>query len=565
MRHRVSVTVLTSGFVLLLVSITFFGMAVVTLDQERDRGLSALGETQSLLRDRLRSELSVAVWNENSQQIKVILESCLIDKEVVLAALRDVDPGVPTVGYRRDSRGQPLLTGEIVSQAGDWMTMDPVVYRGNTLGTLTLVVTPRFRDQTLADLGESLILAIVVTDLVLVLLLSGGLHILVIRPVRLLVDFAGAVRLGVSAQGPTRYGPFYGELDVLREALGAMEAQLQRQFHALKDSEERVVQAIEGSESAYWWWQVPSGDTVFSPRWAQMLGFEHGELRQNVETFRELLHPEDSATVNAQLQSYLEGEIPLYNLEFRMRTKGGSYRWIHSRGKVTRDAEGRATEMAGTHTDVTDRVEAQRIITRSLEEKTLLLQEIHHRIKNNLQIVISLLTIQASANPATEQVFQVTTSRILTMAMIHEALYQSSDLSQIALDDYLMKIGASLEATFVAQRPIRVAYELEPLMIGQDQAVSCGLIANELILNSLKHAFPGGREGVVTVRLSRSQGQITLVVGDNGVGLPPNFDLKQSAGMGIQLVLMLTRKLAGQVTFGPTAPLVATVTFPPQE
>jgi PAS domain S-box-containing protein len=344
-----------------------------------------------------------------------------------------------------------------------------------------------------------------------------------------------------------------------------MEAQLQLQFHALKDSEERVIQAIEGSESGYWWWRLDSGDTVFSPRWAQMLGFEPGELAQNVKTFQDLLHPEDSGRVNTDLQAYLGGAIPFYNLEFRMRTKEGIYRWIHSRGKVTRDSEGRAVEMAGTHTDITDRIEAQRIITRSLEEKTLLLQEIHHRIKNNLQIVISLLTIQASSNPATEEVFQVTTSRILTMAMIHEALYQSTDLSRIPLDDYLGKIGSSLEATFVSQRPIRLAYDLQPLMIGQDQAVSCGLIANELVLNALKHAFPEGRPGLVTVRLFEAQGQMTLVVEDDGVGLPPNFDVKQSAGMGIQLVLMLTRKLSGKVTFGPTSPLTVTVTFPRQE
>ena len=202
--------------------------------------------------------------------------------------------------------------------------------------------------------------------------------------------------------------------------------------------------------------------------------------------------------------------------------------------------------------DVTERKKAESQLKASLGEKEVLLKEIHHRVKNNLQIISSLLNLQAGYlqdNQAIE-LFQVSQSRIESMALIHEKLYQSKDLAQINLAEYIQDLVDSLFCSYeVRLKAIAVKLNIDDILVNLDTAIPCGLIINELVLNSLKHAFPSGKPGEIYISgmTSDSDNKFILIVGDNGIGLPPDFDFRNTESLGLQLVNILANQLEGTI------------------
>jgi len=201
--------------------------------------------------------------------------------------------------------------------------------------------------------------------------------------------------------------------------------------------------------------------------------------------------------------------------------------------------------------DVTQRVLAERMISRSLREKEVLLREIHHRVKNNLQVISGLLNLQSHFidDQGVKAIYRDGQNRIQAMSMIHEVLYRKEDLSFISIHHYLRDLAEILMASYLIDKDrIRLILDLEEVDVVLDTAVPCGLILNELISNSLKHAFPGGRKGVIQVNFARSgTNRFTLSVSDDGVGLPPDFDPAGARTMGIQLVRILSEQLGGEL------------------
>jgi len=187
-------------------------------------------------------------------------------------------------------------------------------------------------------------------------------------------------------------------------------------------------------------------------------------------------------------------------------------------------------------------------INASLKEKEVLLKEIHHRVKNNLQIVSSLLKLQAGAieDPAARAAFHDSEDRVRSMSMIHDRLYQSDDMARIDVAEYLKNLAAHLFRSYgVSQSRVRLCLELEPVEMGLDAAIPCGLLINELVSNALKHAFPGERSGEVHVTLRRvDDGGIVIAVSDDGVGLPQD-SARGTDSLGLQLVHTLTEQLGG--------------------
>jgi two-component sensor histidine kinase/PAS domain-containing protein len=210
-----------------------------------------------------------------------------------------------------------------------------------------------------------------------------------------------------------------------------------------------------------------------------------------------------------------------------------------------------ANRMAVFFQDVTERKRGQDAIRASLEEKTVLLKEVHHRVKNNLQIVISLLNLQAvrTKNPMALDTLQETGNRVRSMALLHETLYRSESLGRVNFANYIESICDHLFRSYGPKAArVRLEPHLEEVSIDLDQAVSCGLIINELVSNALKHAFPEGRAGRITVELHKlPQEQAVLTVADDGVGMPPQLNVRQTGTLGHQLVFMLVEKLRGTV------------------
>jgi len=205
------------------------------------------------------------------------------------------------------------------------------------------------------------------------------------------------------------------------------------------------------------------------------------------------------------------------------------------------------------------------VVKASLREKEILLKEIHHRVKNNLQITSSLLRLQASRIPVAEaqQFLRESQDRIRSMALVHEMLYRSDDLARVDFAAYTRSLVQQLMRSYgVDVRRLAHVVEVEDILLGIDEAVPCGLIINELVANALKHAFPADRAGRIWVRMGAEDRRFILRVGDDGVGIPDRIDFRESQTLGLQLVRTLTDQLEGTVTLDRAGGTHFTIIFP---
>jgi PAS domain S-box-containing protein len=217
--------------------------------------------------------------------------------------------------------------------------------------------------------------------------------------------------------------------------------------------------------------------------------------------------------------------------------------------------------------DITERRQADEALRASLREKEALLKEVHHRVKNNLQVIASLLRLETgrSEEPGTKRVLKDMQGRIRSMALLHEALYRSGTFSRVDLAEYLGQLATQLfRGQNTEPAAVSLVLELASAKVAIDQAIPCGLITNELISNSLKHAFPGGRTGEVRVDLRwGAEGRLELRVCDTGVGLPEDFEARRAHSLGLQLVSDLAKQLAGEFEIGPPPRTLFAVSFTP--
>jgi two-component sensor histidine kinase len=217
--------------------------------------------------------------------------------------------------------------------------------------------------------------------------------------------------------------------------------------------------------------------------------------------------------------------------------------------------------------DIRHRKQVEEELRRSLAEKEALLREVHHRVKNNLQVISSLLCLQAeddSASPEAARLFHESENRIRSMALIHEQLYRSGDLARIDFRDYVDGLTRNVLASAgEADRPIRLTLDVEPVALDLDIAIACGLVLNELLSNTLKHAFPDGGNGTISVAFRCADGSATLTVADDGIGLPALPNSQEHPGsLGQQLVKALVEQLGGTATVEGDAGTRFTLTFP---
>ncbi|KPQ41808.1 MAG: sensory transduction histidine kinase, partial [Candidatus Methanoperedens nitroreducens] len=204
--------------------------------------------------------------------------------------------------------------------------------------------------------------------------------------------------------------------------------------------------------------------------------------------------------------------------------------------------------------DITERKEAGEKIEESLKEKEILLREIHHRVKNNMQIISSLLKLQAGTIKDEKylDIFKESQNRILAMSLVHETLYRSEGFSRINARDYITSISNGIVQSYRDRgNNISMNLNIEDIALGIDSSIPCGLIINELITNSLKHAFPDRRNGEIKIVLTNINGheyEYELIVSDNGIGLPEDIDFRKTETLGLHLVSMLAEdQLSGTI------------------
>jgi PAS domain S-box-containing protein len=231
--------------------------------------------------------------------------------------------------------------------------------------------------------------------------------------------------------------------------------------------------------------------------------------------------------------------------------KDGSRFWASGTLTAVRNDGGALIGFGKILRDRTVQKQLEEQLRASLQEKEVLLKEIYHRVKNNLQVISSLLSLQAEMLQDREVLlaFQDCQARIQSMALVHEVLYQSSNLAQVNFGDYARRLAADLlRAQSVAPERIRLIVETDEVWLSAEKAVPCGLILNELLTNCVKHAFPAGRAGDIRIVLrADAEAQVTISVSDTGVGFPEGLDFRNAASLGMQLACLLTEQLGGTI------------------
>jgi PAS domain S-box-containing protein len=250
-----------------------------------------------------------------------------------------------------------------------------------------------------------------------------------------------------------------------------------------------------------------------------------------------------------QEQAILESGEPVFNLEETLVLLSGKELCFLTTKVPFRDSEGRVAGLVGISRDITERKQAEKALMASLGEKEVLLREVHHRVKNNLQVISSLLDLQADYVQDPRHALQDSRSRVRSMAMVHEQLYQSSTLDRINADAYVENLISSLADIYYDRaRDIVFDRRVDEIALSIDMAVLCGLIINELVSNALVHAFPAQQGGRIEVELCAQDDDLCmLMVRDDGVGLPPDLNRCEASSLGLKLVNILTRQLNGSL------------------
>ncbi len=282
-------------------------------------------------------------------------------------------------------------------------------------------------------------------------------------------------------------------------------------------------------------------------------------------TFNDITHPEDLTKEIPLYHSCLRGETKSYTIEKRYLTRDGGTIWVNMTAAIIEDDSMLPLYLIAMAINVTEKKLQDERIRESLEEKNILLKEIHHRVKNNMQIISSILSLQTHGIEDERIIgpFLDCQNRVHTMALVHEKLYQSSDISKICFNEYIGDLVNHLYSTYTVRRDrVRTLIEMDEINLGIDTAIPLALIINELMSNAMKYAFSGRDSGTITVRMHRDAGEMhTIIIGDDGIGLPEHIDFRYAETLGLQLVSALTGQLKGKLSVERIDGTVFTIIF----
>ncbi|MHB8163184.1 MAG: PAS domain S-box protein [Methanoregula sp.] len=290
--------------------------------------------------------------------------------------------------------------------------------------------------------------------------------------------------------------------------------------------------------------------------WEAALGYTPAELEG--KRFLDFVHPDDMKATLGSLSELRAGKNVLQFMN-RYQHRDGSYRWIEWRSFPAGNV------FYASARDITERKKMTEQIEASLAEKETLLKEVYHRVKNNLQIIASLLNLQIRKidDPITVEALKDCQNQVRSMALVHEHLYRGKDFSHIDLGNYIRALGTALLKTYEAgNRGVRFDLDIHDIYVDTNTAIPLGLISNELITNCLKYAFKGKDGGWLSITASEDPQSLTVVIADNGVGMPPGITLENQTSLGLKLVDMLTDQLNGTVVIDRTGGTKFTFTFP---
>ncbi|MEE9604075.1 MAG: PAS domain S-box protein, partial [Candidatus Scalindua sp.] len=350
------------------------------------------------------------------------------------------------------------------------------------------------------------------------------------------------------------YSPLYNASDKVIGGLAIIIDITKRRLaeEALKESEGKYRKLIETALDAIICIDEKGIISVWNKSAERTFGYSKSETEGQPIT---IIIPEKYKKEHQKgLERFLKtGEAKIINktIEVSGRTKEGAEIPIEMSLSFRKIGEGKYAFTA-TIRDITLRKKAEKQIKESLREKEILLQEIHHRVKNNLQVIISLLRLQSKniEDQKILQMFQESQDRINSMALVYEKIYRSKNLARIKLKGYVEDLANDLFRNYgVNTGKIALKIDVGDISMGIDTAIPCGLIINELLTNSLKYAFPEGRKGKIKIEISpTNEDEIEMIIGDNGIGLREEFDYRKSPGFGFRMIVDLVEyKLMGRI------------------
>ncbi len=314
---------------------------------------------------------------------------------------------------------------------------------------------------------------------------------------------------------------------------------------ALKKSEIKYRTIFENVQDVFYQTDKNGNIIEISPSIERYSGYKSSELRgKSVETV--YLNHEDRKDLLKALA--VNGEVVDY--ELLLKTKDDNILYVSTNAHFLYDSSNNPVGIEGSLRDISERKNIEIELKKSLIEKEMLLKEIHHRVKNNLMIISSLLNIQSRyiKDQESKEIFKESQNRAKSMALIHERLYQSTDLKRIDFGDYINSLSSELFQTYVADPSlIDLKINVEYIYLDINTAIPLGLIVNELITNSLKHAFPRGMIGEIVVDFHKVKDHYEFIVKDNGIGFPDTIDYKNTESMGMQMVISLTEQIDGEI------------------
>ncbi len=336
------------------------------------------------------------------------------------------------------------------------------------------------------------------------------------------------------------------ELDALKAAAGVLGGAIQNHYadQALRESEEKYRLIVENAHDGI---EISQNDRLIfcNPQFAQMLGYSIDELKGI--SFNSIFSEQGKKDLYERKIRRDRGEqlVPYYETTFVK--KDGRLIDVDVKYEII-DYQGKPATFAIVR-DITDRKQAEQQIQADLKEKTMLLTEIHHRVKNNLTVVASLLRLQSKQikDKSVLPYFKDSIDRIHTMASVHEKLYSSKNFANINFKQYIQNLTSNLYQSSGIKDRIALQAAVQDIVLGIDDAIPLALIINELFTNAIKHAFPKGKHGTIRINFATSaDGSYQLLFQDTGVGLPETIDFEKSESLGLQLIRMLAEQINGK-------------------
>ena len=525
--------------------------------------------------------LPSALWQFNYEYVNDFVNSIFLYEDMVFAKVmaggvvvgEKYRPGFPQKDFRWFRESRDYIVKEV-----------DIIYKGQPVGRVQLALTrQRIQKSIFINSVISIILLTAIAAAIFLTVFSITRRYIFRPLLKLEVSVTqiseGDLNTAIDTSSADEIGKLARAFDIMITNLRTMTAsrdelddeinERKQAEEALRKEKDRAQRYLDIAGVMLVAMNTDGEITLINRKGCEILGYDEGEIIGK-NWFQNFLPERIREEVIPLSKKLLSGEIEVAEYyENPILTRRGHEKLIAWHNSVLRDDGGVIIGHLSSGEDITERKQAEEQIKASLEEKEVLLREIHHRVKNNMQVISSLLRLQSDTikDQQYADMFQESQERIKSMALIHEKLYRSGDLARVDFNEYIKSLMNGLFRSHgIDPGRITTKLKIEDVSLGLDQAIPCGLIINELVSNSLKYAFPEDRNGEISVTLrSNSNGEIELRVSDDGIEMPEDLDIRNIDSLGLELVTILAEdQLEGKIDLHRTGGTTFRILFKEQ-